>query len=289
MSQLALAERPIERSVERLTERSVGRPVQCPTEHPARSARRVRWYHELALLALLYVGYMLARAAIGLHIDAAHTRGQHLLDLEGFLHLDVERPLNRLVMAVPLLGLLFAYAYATLHYVVTPVVLVWMAVRRPGGYRAARNALLIATVIGLVGYWLLPTAPPRLLDGDWIDTMAHFSDLGWWGDAASAPRGMESFSNQYAAFPSLHVGWAMWVALVLRRHASSDLLRRWVFLYPAGMTLVVMGTANHYLLDALAGIGCAVIGYRLATGRLSQRRERTGTLTRGAPASTLRR
>jgi hypothetical protein len=59
------------------------------------------------------------------------------------------------------------------------------------GYVMARNALLVATSLGLVGYWLLPTAPPRLLDAGFTDVMAHFSNLGWWGDAASAPRGME--------------------------------------------------------------------------------------------------
>lgn len=226
--------------------------------------RRVRWLNELGLIALLYAVYMLARAAIGIQVDEAHARGQHILHLEALTHLDLERPLNQLVAAIPLVGLVFAYAYATLHYVVTPAVLVWIAARRSSAYRQARNALLIATVIGLIGYWLLPTAPPRLLDSNWIDTMATFSDVGWWGDAASAPRGMEGLSNQYAALPSLHVGWAMWVALCLRRHSRIDVLARWSWIYPAFMTVVVMGTANHYLLDAVAGIGCAVIGYRLA-------------------------
>ncbi len=235
--------------------------VTIPTTGPIRRTHgRVRWFNELGLLALLYVGYMLARAVIGVHIDAAHARGQQILDLETLAALDVEKPLNQLMTAVPVLGLASAYVYATMHYLVTPVVLVWMAVRRHADYRQARNALLIATVIGLVGYWLLPTAPPRLLDSGWTDTMAVFSDLGWWGDAASAPRGMEALSNQYAAFPSLHVGWAVWVALCLRRHSGSPALLGWGWTYPVLMSVVVMGTANHYLLDVLAGVGCAYLG-----------------------------
>ncbi len=224
----------------------------------------VRWGCELGLIAVLYSAYLAGRAAMGVHTGPAMETGQCILDLEAMAGLDVERPLNVLVMAVPPVALLFAYLYATLHYVATPAALVWIAVRRGGGYLRARNGLLIATAIGLVGYWLLPTAPPRLLDAGFTDVMATFSGVGWWGEAASAPRGMEGLSNQFAAFPSLHVGWAMWVALALRANVRSAAVRGWVFAYPALMTLVVMATANHYLLDALGGIACAALGHWLA-------------------------
>lgn len=220
--------------------------------------------HELALLALLYLGYLVARAVIGVHSGEADLRGEQILELEAAAGLDAERPLNALIHALPVLGLGCAYLYATLHYVVTPGALAWLAIRRRGGYRVARNGLLAATVLGLFGYWLLPTAPPRLLDVGLTDTMAAFSGAGWWGDAASAPRGLESLSNQYAALPSLHVGWAVWVALSARRHGHSRFLRRWAWTYPAVMSLVVMATANHYLLDVVAGVGCAYVGDRLA-------------------------
>ena len=224
----------------------------------------VRGLVELGLLAGLYAVYMLGRAAIGVEVGSAHARGLQILDLESALHLDVEGPMNRAVSALPALGLVFAYLYATLHYLVTPAVLGWTALRHRAGYATARNGLLLATVVGLVMYWLLPTAPPRLLDVGLVDTMARFSDLGWWGDAASAPRGMESLSNQYAAMPSLHVGWAVWVAMCLSRHARTALVRRAAWAYPALMAAVVIGTANHYLLDVLAGALCALVGSRLA-------------------------
>lgn len=232
-----------------------------------RPARRwwVRGAAELGLLAGLYGVYMLSRAAIGVQVAAAEDRGLQILHLESALHLDVEQPLNQVVSALPALGLVFAYLYATLHYIVTPVVLGWTATRGRSGYLMARNSLLLATVAGLVMYWLLPTAPPRLLDVGLVDTMARFSGAGWWGEAASAPRGMEAFSNQYAAMPSLHVGWAVWVALCLRRHLTSPILRQAAWAYPALMALVVMGTANHYLLDVLAGALCALGGAKLAT------------------------
>ena len=250
----------------------------------------VRWGCELGLIAVLYSAYVAGRAAMGVHTGPAMARGQRILDLEAMVGLDIERPLNALVMAVPPVALLFAYLYATLHYVATPAALVWIAVRRGGGYRPGPQRPADRDRVGLVGYWLLPTAPPRLLDAGFTDVMAAFSGVGWWGEAASAPRGMEGLSNQFAAFPSLHVGWAMWVALALRANIRSRAVRGWVFAYPALMTLVVMATANHYLLDALGGIACAALGHWLAgcweaaPGRSTLRSGRSS----GGPASTRR-
>lgn len=220
---------------------------------------------ELALLAGLYAVYLAARAAIGVQVGPALDRGTDLLRLEGLVHLDVERGLNTLTMGVPGLGLAACYLYATLHYLVTPVVLGWVAWRHRDGYGTARTALVVMTLVGLVGYALLPTAPPRLLDAGFVDSMAHFAGSGWWGDAASAPKGFEGLSNQYAALPSLHVGWAVWCALCVQRHAARRWVRRVAWAYPATMAFVVMGTANHYLLDVAGGVVCAAVGWVVAS------------------------
>jgi hypothetical protein len=230
---------------------------------PAHRIRRVGT--ELALLVGLYSIYGAGRAVIGVQVSKAYARGTDILHVETLLHLDVEGPLNRLVMAVPAVALAFCYAYATLHYVVTPMVLGWVAWRHRDGYRRARAAMVVMTLSGLVVYALLPTAPPRLLGDGLVDAMAHFAGSGWWGDAASAPKGLEGLSNQYAAMPSLHVGWAVWCALCLRRHAGSQLVRRLAPAYPALVALVVIATANHYLLDAVAGALFAGLGWWAAT------------------------
>jgi hypothetical protein len=82
---------------------------------------------------------------------------------------------------------------------------------------------------------------------------------------------MEGLSNQYAALPSLHVGWALWVALQVRANTNRLFLRRWAWTYPALITVVVMATANHYLLDAVAGAAVVLVGHviaaRLPSGR----------------------
>jgi hypothetical protein len=109
--------------------------------------------------------------------------------------------------------------------------------------------------MGLIGFTLLPTCPPRLLSAGhgFVDTMAQYSSYGWWGGEASAPRGMGSMTNQYAAMPSLHVGWSLWCGVMLWRYGRTPLARAAGIAYPLVTTIVVMGTANHYFLDAAAG------------------------------------
>lgn len=196
------------------------------------------------------------------NIPAAVDNGLAILRLEKALHLNAEHPLNRLLTANPALGIPADFAYASLHYLVTPAVLVWIFRRRSAAYRAARTWLMTSTLLGLVGFTLMPTCPPRLLDAHhgFVDTMAQYSSYGWWGAGASAPRGLSGMTNQYAAMPSLHVGWAVWCGVLLWRHGRHPLVRTAGVAYPLITVLVVMGTANHYFLDAVAGAAVMAVG-----------------------------
>ncbi|WP_432120674.1 phosphatase PAP2 family protein [Streptomyces sp. S1] len=228
--------------------------------------RKPRWWAELSLIGVVYAAYTGGRLLVRGDEASAVDHGLAILRLEGLLGIDAERPLNRLFTDVPALGVPADFAYATLHYLVTPAVLVWLFRRRPAHYRAARAWLMAATLLGLVGFTLLPTCPPRLLDAahGFTDTMAHFSAYGWWGGEASAPRGLGGMTNQYAAMPSLHVGWALWCGVMLWRYGRTPLLKALGVAYPLLTTVVVMGTANHYLLDAVAGAAVMGAGYLLA-------------------------
>ena len=166
--------------------------------------------------------------------------------------LDVEGLLNGWFVARAALGLVASYWYATLHYLVTAAVLVWLYRRGAADYLPARPALAMATILGLVLYLMVPMAPPRLLDG-YVDVLQLHASAGWWGGDASAPRGLGGLTNQLAAFPSLHAGWALWVALVVRRHVPVRWVRGLAWAYAAGTTIVIVGTANHWLLDAVVG------------------------------------
>jgi len=188
------------------------------------------------------------------NLSSANSNGGRLLSWEQALHIAPEHALNQLLWHVTALAVVASYIYATLHFIVTPAVLIWLYRRHPGVYRSARTTVALGTGIALVVFWLVPTTPPRLLPGDHIhDILASVHQWGWWGGDGSAPRGLGGLTNQLAAMPSLHVGWALWSGWLVARYARHISVRVLGAFYPVVVTLVVMGTGNHYLLDALGG------------------------------------
>ncbi|MFZ2014601.1 MAG: phosphatase PAP2 family protein [Nocardioides sp.] len=221
---------------------------------PERPVRLLRWWHELVLATLLYACYDAARGLSRGGFVKAERDGWHILDFERALHLDPEGWLNAHLQTFPLLAVPACYAYATLHFVVTPSVLVWAYCRRPTAYARARTTLALATAGALFGFWFFPTAPPRLLiGGGFQDTLATYSNWGWWGSQTSIPQGAAALANQFAAMPSLHVAWSIWCAATLIAHVRSRTVRVLAGLYPVITATVVLATANHYLLDVAAG------------------------------------
>ncbi|MFJ8631654.1 phosphatase PAP2 family protein [Streptomyces sp. NPDC093568] len=227
---------------------------------------RLRWWTELPLILLVYACYSAGRLLARGDVSTAVDHGLAILDIEKALRLNAEHPLNRLFTREPWIGIPADFWYASLHYLITPVLLVWIFRSRAVHYRAARTWLMTSTFIGLIGFTLLPTCPPRLLaEGHgFVDTMAHYSSYGWWGGEASAPKGLGGMTNQYAAMPSLHVGWALWCGVMLWRLGGTRLTKVAAVAYPLITTVVVMGTANHYFLDALAGAAVMGAGLLLA-------------------------
>ncbi|MFI1095212.1 phosphatase PAP2 family protein [Streptomyces sp. NPDC020917] len=227
---------------------------------------RLRWWTELPLIAVIYALYSGARLLVRGDVDDAVGHGADILHLEQLLHLDPEHFFNQLFTHHAFLGVPADFAYASLHYIVTPGILVWLWRRRPTAYRNARTWLMLSTLIGLVGFTVSPTAPPRLIGGGhgFIDTMAQYGSYGWWGTDASAPRGLGHLTNQYAAMPSLHFGWSLWCGIMLFRYGRHTVVRALGVAYPLVTAFVVMGTANHYLLDVLAGGAVMGLGYLLA-------------------------
>ncbi len=234
---------------------------------PARGSRRrvwvPRWLPEILLLALLYVVYSMSRGLVDSHPSVALGNGEAILAWEQRWHLAPEFALNHLLDQSLFLGLASSYYYATLHFVVTPVVLIWMYRRRSAQYGMARTVLAIGSALALVGYYVIPTAPPRLLPGTGlVDIVSNLSGYGWWARGGSVPHGLISLANPYAAMPSLHVAWALWCGVLLFVYSRHLVVKIAGVLYPLATTFVVLATANHYLLDAVAG--AAVMGAALA-------------------------
>jgi hypothetical protein len=222
---------------------------------------------EVLLLAALWIGYSVSRLLADDDLGVARERAARVLDIERFAHLDIEAWLNSTLSAVPSIAVPMSFWYASLHYLVTPAVLVFIFWKHRSDYRKARNALVFGSAIGLAAYVLIPTAPPRLMGGGYVDTLAQSAAYGWWSGHASAPAGLGGLTNELAAMPSLHVGWTVWVAWAMWRYVqrTGHVLS---LLYVAGTTLVVIGTGNHWLLDAVMGAVVVAMGI-VAASRLA--------------------
>lgn len=249
----------------------------------------LRWWTEIPLLLAVYGIYSAGRLLVRGDISDAVGHGLDILKIEKVLHINLEHPLNRLFTREAWLGIPADFWYASLHYLVTPAILVWLFRTRSGRYGAARTWLMTSTFIGLIGFTLLPTCPPRLLHASFgfADTMREYSSYGWWGGDASAPRGLGGMTNQYAAMPSLHVGWALWCGVMLWRQGGTRAAKVVGVAYPLITAIVVMGTANHYLLDTVAGVAVMGAGL-LLTPYVLRCSLRLRTTLRDALPATLR-
>jgi hypothetical protein len=234
------------------------------------------WWVEIAILVALYYCYTGTRGFAEGSVGEATQTGETLLRWQRTMHLDIEYSLNHWLQHITVLAVVCCYYYASLHFIVTPAVLFWMHRRHGDRYSRARWALVFTTILCLIGFFLFPTAPPRLLpNGGYIDTMASFSGYGWWSATASAaPHGLDKIANLYAAMPSLHCAWALWSGLLIVRNARWLWLKVLGGLYPLCTAFVVMATANHYIVDVFAGwlvLGAGWLGAVALTLMISRR------------------
>ncbi|WP_254878941.1 phosphatase PAP2 family protein [Streptomyces sp. NA04227] len=223
----------------------------------ARTPRAPRLWFEVLLIGLSYWTYSLIRNAVPERRRQALDNADWLWRLEQNVGTGFEHALNRAADSVTWLIVGMNYYYATLHFVVTLGVLVWLYRRHPGRYTATRLVLLLTTVVALAGYYLYPLAPPRLLPGEgFVDTvLTHHT----WGSMASGD--LKTVSNQYAAMPSMHIGWSLWCGLTIFALARLPWARLLGLLYPVATLIVIVATANHFWLDAVGGILCLAFGF----------------------------
>lgn len=238
------------------------------------------WWRETLLVVVVYSTYTLTRNLIPTRVGLARHNADRLLALEKWLGVDVEHGLNQAFAAssVHWLAVAANYTYSVAHFGVTGGLLIWLYLRRPSTYRAARSILLLTTVLGLLGYWLMPLAPPRFFPGlGFVDTVVRDNTWASWASPT-----VVSVSNQYAAMPSMHAAWSVWSAAVLICCARGRWTRRLAMVYPTLICLVIVGTANHWVLDIVAGmaaLGLASAAYVLYRSRTRLREARSTTST----------
>jgi PAP2 superfamily protein len=223
---------------------------------------RPRWWAELSLIAVCYVAYSFVRNLVPTDHAAAVGRAYEILKAEEALRLDIEYWLNQIFVNHPWLGVSANYYYSTLHFIVTIGVLVWLYARHPERYATYRMILFATTLIALIGFYSYPLAPPRMLPG-FIDTVIEFNT---WGLYDSSP--VATVSNQYAAMPSLHTAWSIWCALAILAVVRRGWIRILAVGYPAVTVVVIMGTANHFILDAVGGVAVLAAGHAFAHGAI---------------------
>ncbi|SEO90175.1 phosphatase PAP2 family protein [Actinacidiphila rubida] len=210
-------------------------------------ARLPRLLPELVLLPAVNAVYKYGRKVANGHTTAAYHHADGVWSFERGVHLPSERSLQQLMLHWEWVIDVANYLYATVHFPAMVIFLAYMFARHRAHYLWIRRAIVVQTLLALLGHLLFPLAPPRLLPGDgMVDTAAVY------GPAVYGRPDGDSTANQFAAMPSLHVGWALAIAVGLI--AATRSRHRWLWLlHPLATLMVVVGTANHYWLDGVVG------------------------------------
>jgi hypothetical protein len=203
---------------------------------------------ELAVIAVMFGAYKLGRIVAAKHVGTAYDNAYVLWDLERLLRLPDELSVQALMLHNTVVIKSANVYYAAVHFPATAAFLIWLYLRRPGDYLWVRRTLALLTASGLLVHLAIPVAPPRMLTAlGFVDT------AGVYGPAVYGPPAQNTLADQYAAMPSLHVGWAVMVAIGIIATTKSHW--RWLaVLHPAVTTLVVVGTANHFWLDGMVAL-----------------------------------
>ncbi len=217
------------------------------------------WVEALVILWLCWL-YDAMNNLSPLRLRTALGHAVSILHFENVWHLNPELSLNAWAAAHSAIALPMADFYDTAHFVVTLSVVALLWWRYPHLYRPLRNSLVLINVIGFLVFWAYPLAPPRMLpSAGFVDVVAVTHALGSWRTSA-----MASQANELAAMPSLHMAWACWTTAALWQVLRARRGRPLLLIYPAMTALVVMATANHFLLDVIAGLATVAAAAGLA-------------------------
>jgi hypothetical protein len=229
---------------------------------PSMNSYSVR--REVKLGLLVYALYLLVArlARHGNGRERARRNGERIVAIEQRLGLDVEPRVQQALLRFPHLvhGLNVGYAVFNVSLTVGWLILLYR--RRDPGYHGLRRACLLAHVGAQPVFLLLPTCPPRVLEG-FVDTLSEISGID------IEHRLLVRFYNPVAAMPSLHVAFASVTGAAMAERAESRALKAAAYAYPPLVSLVVTGTGNHYVLDAVAGAALGAAAHRASSSSAS--------------------
>ncbi len=237
------------------------------------------WTFEVAIFALALLLYQGSRALVIGDPSTAFENAAGIIDWEKSSGLFVETSIQQWILNHVELAEILNYFYMYAHWTVTPLFFIVLYRRRRRVYPYVRNAFLATNAIALIVYMVYPVAPPRLAGAreGFVDTLGDISDIDLHGGVFSG------WFNPHAAVPSMHFGYALMIGMVgvvLLRHWPLRLL---AVAYPVAVFITITGTANHYILDAVAGglvVAIGFVGVWAWTAARGHFREPMGTTVR---------
>jgi hypothetical protein len=215
---------------------------------------------ELALVALAFLLYFVVRANVIDRPEQALTNAREVISWERSLGLYVELGAQEAVLESRPAVRFFNFVYFWLDFPLIAGVGLLMYFKRRAQYTFARDAILFSGACALVSYALFPVAPPRLVPETGLaDTLQAFNNLSYQAQSTSF------FVNPYAAMPSLHVGWAVLLAVgVWMAFAGNRLVMALAVLHPLTQWASTVTTGNHFWIDGAGGLVAAALGLAFA-------------------------
>jgi membrane-associated phospholipid phosphatase len=225
---------------------------------------------QLSIWLGFFVAYQAARGVADRNPAAAFENGLKVIDIEQRGNALFELSLQALVQSSEVLALATWGTYWLSQFTVLGLTLLWVYLRRNEYFPRFRNLIMLTNVLGLIGYVVAPTAPPRMFhDFGFVDTMARFATLNHGSGV------VELASNPYAAMPSLHAADALIVGIALAFLVRSRWLKAFWLAWPVWVWFTVMATGNHFWLDIAAGVAVALAAALVLERRLLFRTFRT--------------
>ena len=216
-----------------------------------RGAGDLLW--QIVLFCGAYWLYRLVRGLVWDQSAAAFEHARQIVDVERALGLFVEPSLQHWAIGSGWIDDIGSWMYLNTHFVVTTCALAYIYLFRNEHYYFVRNMFMVAMGLALAGYVLYPTAPPRMLpELGFADSVSDFTGV-------SSDASVNALFNPYAAVPSMHVGFALMLSVPMIRMARRTWAKALWALYAPVVTLVVVVTANHWVLDAVAGAAVAAV------------------------------
>ncbi len=223
---------------------------------------------QLSLFVAADLAYETIRGIVEGRAQIAFANARVIVEMERSMGLFFEKSFQASLINTGWIIEVANWTYMNSHLVVTTAFLVWLYIAHNDSFYFVRNMFLVAMGLALVGYLLVPTAPPRMLASlGFIDTIAEVSSI------KTDSSVVRTFINPYAAIPSMHMAFALMIsipAVVLVKRMAFKVL--WA-LYPLVVMFTIIVTANHFWLDAAAGalvaVAAAVAAYRLSKARPS--------------------